>query len=85
MLAGITMVLLNAGIAATGRMTSQPEQYYLMIALVVIFGTFVQLGVLPKISTRFTAARTAKAKVKKVKARKGDAEPAAKSTTWRTA
>ena len=85
MLAGITMVLLNAGFAATGRMTTQPEQYYLMIALAVIFGTFIQLGVLPKISTRFTAVRIAKAKVKKVKARKGDAEPAPKSTTWRTA
>lgn len=85
MLAGITMVLLHTGFAATGHMTAQPEQYYLMIALAVIFGTLIQLGVLPKISTRFTAAANPRASVKKVRGRKGDAEPAAKSTTWRTA
>jgi hypothetical protein len=86
MLAGVTMILLNNGFAAIGHMNSRPEQYYLMIALAVISGTFIQLGVLPRISNRFSAAaRTAKAKVKKVKAKKGDIESAGKSTTWRTA
>jgi hypothetical protein len=82
LLVGVVMVLLNAGYPAVGYMTTRQDIYIAIIALATILGTIAQLWLLPKISMRFVAA---KAKVKKVKARKGDIEPAAKSTTWRTA
>lgn len=86
LLAGVVMVLLNFGYPAVGYITTRQDIYIAIIALTTILGTIAQLWLLPKISTRFAAARqTARAKVKKARARKGDPEPAAKSTTWRTA
>jgi len=85
-LTGTTMVLLHLGYPAVGYITTKQDIYLAIIALATILGTLVQLWLLPKISTRFAAARqAAKTKVKKVKARKGDTEPVAKTTTWRTA
>jgi hypothetical protein len=80
-LAGTIMALLNFDYPAIGYMTNRQDIYTAGIALVTILGTIAQLWLLPKISTQFVAA---KAKVKKVKTRNGDIEPAAKSATWRT-
>jgi hypothetical protein len=77
---------LNLGYPAVGVITSREEICLAILALATIIGTIVQLWLLPKISTSFTAARqSAKTKVKKVKAQKGDIDAAGKSTTWRTA
>lgn len=85
LLAGTTIALLNFGYPAVGYITTKQDIYIAIIALVTILGTIAQLWLLPKISTRFAAARqAAKTKVKKAKARKGNTEPAAKSITWRT-
>lgn len=85
-LTGTTMALLNFGYPAVGYMNTRQDIYIAIIALATILGTIAQLWLLPKISTRFAAAKQAsRTKVKKAKARKGNAEPAAKSTTWRTA
>ncbi|MBE3142357.1 MAG: hypothetical protein IMZ61_00295 [Planctomycetes bacterium] len=81
-LAGTIMVLLNLGYPAVGYMTTRQDIYIAIIALATILGTITQLWLMPKISTLFVAA---KAKVKKVKARKGNAEATAKTATWRTA
>jgi len=84
-LAGTTMALLNYGYPALGYITARQNIYVAIIALATILGTIVQLQLLPKISKRFVAI---KAKVKKVKARNSDIEPAAKTAkikTWRTA
>jgi hypothetical protein len=86
LLAGVVMVLLNAGYPAVGHINTRQDIYIAIIALATILGTIAQLWLLPKISTRFAAVRQAtKAKAKKAKARKGNTEPAAKTTTWRTA
>ncbi len=85
LLAGVVMVLLNAGYPAVGYMTIRQDIYIAIIALATILGTIAQLWLMPKISSRFAAAKQAsRTKVKKAKARKGDIEPAAKSITWRT-
>ena len=81
-LAGTTMALLNFGYPAVSYMTTRQDIYIAIIALATILGTIAQLWLLPKISTLFVAA---KAKVEKVKARKGDTGATAKTTTWRTA
>ena len=84
-LTGTTMALLNFGYAAIGYMTTEQDIYMAIIALATILGTIVQLWLLPKFSMRFVAA---KAKVKKVKVRNSDIEPAAKTVktkAWRTA
>ncbi len=81
-LAGTIMALLNFGYPAVVYMTARQDIYIAIIALATILGTIAQLWLLPKISTRFAAA---KAKFKKVKARKGNAEATAKTATWRTA
>jgi hypothetical protein len=81
-LAGATMVLLNFDYPAVGYMTARQGIYIAIIVLATILGTIAQLWLLPKISTLLVAAR---AKVKKVKAGKGDAEATAKTATWRTA
>jgi hypothetical protein len=83
-LAGTIMALLNFGYPAVDYMTTMHDICIAIIALATILGTIAQLWLLPKISTRFAAARQA-AKVKKVKARKGNAEATAKTATWRTA
>ena len=83
-LAGTTMALLNFDYPAVGYMTTRQDIYIAIIALATILGTIAQLWLLPKISTRFAVARQA-AKVKKIKARKGNAEATAKTATWRTA
>jgi hypothetical protein len=80
-LAGTIMALLNFDYPAVGYMATRQDIYVAIIAMATILGTIAQLWLLPKISTRFVAA---KAKVKKVKAKKADIEPAAKATTWRT-
>jgi hypothetical protein len=80
-LAGTIMALLNFDYPAIGYMTTKQDTYIAGSALATILGTIAQLWLLPKISKRFVAA---KAKVKKIKARSGDIEPAAKSVTWRT-
>ena len=85
-LAGTTMALLNYGYPAVGYITTRQDIYIAIIALATILGTIAQLWLLPKISTRFAAAKQASmTKAKKAKARKGNAEATAKSTTWRTA
>jgi hypothetical protein len=83
-LAGVIMVVLNStDFPIIGHMKSQPEQYYLMLALVVIFGIAIQMMVLPKISKGF-AARQAKVKAKKGKIQKDGSNSTVKSVTWRT-
>jgi hypothetical protein len=85
-LAGTTMALLNFEYPAVGYLTTRQDIYIAIIALATILGTIAQLWLLPKISSRFAAVKQAsRTKVKKAKARKGDAEATAKSTTWRTA
>ena len=85
-LTGTTMALLNFGYPAVGYMTTKQDIYFAITALAIILGTIAQLWLLPKISTRFAAAKqSSRTKVKKAKARKADAEATAKSTTWRTA
>jgi len=85
-LAGTTMALLNYDYPALGYITTRPNIYVAIIALATILGTITQLWLLPKISTLFVVTKQAvSAKVKKVKARNSDIEPAAKSKTWRTA
>jgi hypothetical protein len=81
-LAGTIMALLNFDYPVVGYITTRQDIYIAIIALAIILGTIAQLWLLPKISMRFVAI---KAKVKKVKAGKGDVEPAAKTATWRTA
>jgi hypothetical protein len=83
-LAGTIMVLLNLGYPAVDYMTTMKDICIPIIALATILGTIAQLWLLPKIGMRFAAARQA-AKVKKIKARKGNAEATAKTATWRTA
>ncbi len=80
-LAGTIMALLNFDYPAIGYMTTKQDIYIAGIALATILGTITQLWLLPKISKQFVAA---KAKVKKIKIRSGNTEPAAKSVTWRT-
>ena len=81
-LAGTIMALLNFGYPAVGYMTTRQDIYIEIFVAATILGTIAQLWLLPKISTLFVAA---KAKVKKVKARKSDTEATAKTATWRTA
>jgi len=81
-LAGTIMALLNFGYPAVGYITARQDIYIEIFVAATILGTIAQLWLLPKISTLFVAA---KAKVKKVKTRKGDAEATAKTATWRTA
>ena len=81
-LAGTIMALLNFGYPAVGYMTTRQDIYIEIFVAATILGTIAQLWLLPKISTLFVAA---KAKVEKVKARKGDTGATAKTTTWRTA
>jgi len=81
-MAGTIMALLNFGYPAIGYMNTKRDIYFAVIALATIIGTLVQLWLMPKISKRFVAAR---AKVKKVKAKNDNIEPAVKSRTWRTA
>ena len=81
-LAGTIMALLNFGYPAVGYMTTRQDIYIEIFVAATILGTIAQLWLLPKISTLFVAA---KAKVEKVKARKGDAGATAKTATWRTA
>jgi len=85
-LTGTTMALLNFEYPAVSYMTKRQDIYIAIIALATILGTIAQLWLLPKISSRFAAAKQAsKTKVKKVKARKGDVDAITKTTTWRTA
>jgi hypothetical protein len=79
-LAGTIMALLNFDYPVVGYITTRQDIYIAIIALATILGTVAQLWLLPKIGTRFAAA-----KVKKVKARKDNAEATAKTATWRTA
>jgi hypothetical protein len=79
-LAGTIMALLNFGYPAVVYMTATQDIYIEIFVATTILGTIAQLWLLPTISARFAAA-----KVKKVKARKGNAEATAKTATWRTA
>jgi hypothetical protein len=84
-LAGTVMIFLDFGYPAIGYMTSERDMYIGVIALTTIVGIFVQLLLLPKISSRFAAAKQAvKFKVKKGRIQKGDDEVVEKAVTWRT-
>lgn len=83
MATGTFMVLANAGYPVVSNITVKEDIFLAALALVITAGVIIQLWLLPKINTRFAAVKNA---VKaKVKADKGDAAKAAKTTSWRTA
>jgi hypothetical protein len=86
LLAGAIMLLVRSGFAGVGHISTKRELYLEIFAAVAIVGTLVQLLLLPRISNRLAIAKEA-AKVKAKRAKKNDnaAQPAPKSTTWRTA
>jgi hypothetical protein len=84
-LAGTVMIFLDFGYPAIGYLTSERDMYICVLALVTIVGLFIQLLLLPKISSRFAAAKqSSKFKVKKGRIQKGDDEVVEKAVTWRT-
>jgi hypothetical protein len=84
-LAGTLMIFLDFGYPAIGYLSAERDIYLGVIALTTIVGIFVQLLLLPKISSRFAAAKqAAKVKAKKAKAQKADDEVVEKAVTWRT-
>ncbi len=87
LLAGTIMLLKHSGLAAVGHISSKRELYIELFIAVTAVSAFVQFFILPKISSRFAAAKeTAKAKAKRARRKKtDDSETRSKTTAWRTA
>jgi len=85
-LIGTVMALLNFDYPVIGYISTKQDICVAVFALATIAGTIIQLWLLPGINVRFAVARnTAKTKVEKVKAGKGNAAEKPKTATWRTA
>ena len=85
-LTGTVMVLLNFGYSAVGYIATKQDICVARLVLATIAGTIIQSWLLPKINVRFAVAeKTAKNKVEKAKAGKGNAAEKSKTATWRTA
>jgi hypothetical protein len=88
LLTGTILLLVRNGFAATGHISSKRELYLELFIAVTVIGAIVQLLLLPRLSNRVAAAKEA-AKAKAKRAKKGkhndsEAQPAPKSTAWRT-
>jgi hypothetical protein len=85
-LAGAIMLLKHTGFAAVGHINSRCELYLELFIAVTAIGAIVQYFILPKISSRFAAAKeSVKAKAKRARKRKtSDSEVNSRSTAWRT-
>lgn len=85
--AGGIMLSKYAGIAAGARIAGRPEIYLGLFVAVTAVDACVQLFILPKISSRFAAAKESiKAKARRARKRKTDESAAeSKKTAWRTA
>jgi hypothetical protein len=88
LLTGTILLLVRSGFAATGYISSKRELYLELFIAATIIGAIVQLLLLPKFSNRFAAVKeAAKIKAKRAQKSKSDdseAQPAQKSTAWRT-
>jgi signal transduction histidine kinase len=88
LLTGTILLLVRSGFAATGHISSKRELYLELFIAATVIGAIVQLLLLPKLSNRFAAVKeAAKIKAKRAKKSKSDdseAQPAQKSTAWRT-
>jgi hypothetical protein len=81
------MLLKYAGVAAVGHISGRWELYLETFVAVIAVGAAIQFFILPKISSRFAAARDAvKAKARRARKRKANnTEANSKPTAWRTA
>ena len=85
--AGSIMLSKYAGIAGVAHIAGRPENYLGLFVAVTAVDACVQLFILPKISSRFAAAKeSVKAKARRARKRKTDESGAeSKKTAWRTA
>ncbi|MFH1370869.1 MAG: hypothetical protein ABII09_06250 [Planctomycetota bacterium] len=84
--AGAIMLSKYTGFSAVGHISGKPEIYLGLFVGITAVVACVQYFILPKISSRFAAAKeSTKAKAKRAKKRKtGDGETISRTTAWRT-